>query len=124
MAETRDIRSIVDAAERAAAEGDYASAEGLLREAAREQERSLGPLHPDLANTLNNLGIVCEITDKPDEAEGFFRRACDIAAASLEPDHPFVSTSRRNLEDFCAATGRAVVLAAPTNGERPTTRTK
>ena len=34
----------------------------LLRQAARLQEASLGPRHPDLANTLNNLGIVCEIT--------------------------------------------------------------
>ena len=93
------------AAEQAAAAGDYASAERLLREAADLQEASLGPLHPDLANTLNNLGVVCEITDKPDDAERCFRRAYEIAIAVLEPDHPFVATSRKNLEDFCAARG-------------------
>ena len=74
------------------------------------QEASLGPLHPDLANTLNNLGVVCEVAEKPAEAERYFRRACDIATASLEPDHPFVATSRRNLEDFCAARGLDVVV--------------
>ena len=75
MPETREPRSVIDAAEQAAAAGDYASAEQLLREAALLQEASLGPLHPDLANTLNNLGVVCEITEKPVDAEHFFRRA-------------------------------------------------
>ena len=75
MPDTREPRSVIEAAEQAAAAGDYASAERLLREAAGLQEASLGPLHPDVANTLNNLGVVCEITGKPDEAEQCFRRA-------------------------------------------------
>jgi hypothetical protein len=113
MPETREPQSVIDAAEQAASAGDYASAEQLLREAALLQEASLGPLHPDLANTLNNLGVVCEITEKPDDAEDCFRRACAIASTVLEPDHPFVATSRKNLEDFCAARGKAVDLPEP-----------
>jgi Protein of unknown function (DUF2914)/Tetratricopeptide repeat len=105
MTATRDPQSVIAAAEQAAAAGDYASAEQLLREAAHLQEASGGPLDPDLANTLNNLAIVCEITEKPADAEHFFRRANAIATAVLEPDHPFVATSRKNLEDFCAARG-------------------
>ena len=105
MPDTREPRSVIDAAEQAAAAGDYASAEQLLREAALLQEASLGPLHPDLANTLNNLGVVCEIAEKPVDAEHFFRRAYAIATAALEPDHPFVATSRKNLEDFCWPAG-------------------
>ena len=115
MPETREPRSVIDAAEQAANAGDYASAEQLLREAALLQEASLGSLHPDLANTLNNLGVVCEITEKPVDAEHFFRRACAIATAVLEPDHPFVATSRKNLEDFCAARGRAVDSPGPSS---------
>ena len=110
MPDTRDPRSVIDAAEQAAAAGDHASAERLLREAATIQEAALGPLHPDLANTLNNLGVVCEIVEKPDEAERCFRRAHAILTAALEADHPFVATSRKNLEDFCAARGKAVDL--------------
>jgi hypothetical protein len=113
MTDTREVRSVVEAAERAAAVSDYASAEQLLREAASLQEASLGPLHPDLANTLNNLGVVCEITEKPGDAEHFFRRACAIATAALPPDHPFVATSRKNLEDFCQSRGIAVDPPAP-----------
>ena len=69
MPEPREARSIVEQAEQAAAAGNYASAEDLLREAAALQERTLGAQHPDLANTMNNLGIVCEITNNPIDAE-------------------------------------------------------
>ena len=114
MSDTREVRSVINAAEQAAAAGDYASAEQLLHTAAQLQEASLGPLHPDLANTLNNLAIVCEITEKPADAERYFRRAYAIATAALEPDHPFVATSRKNLEDFCSNRGIAVdAPAAP-----------
>jgi hypothetical protein len=113
MPDTRDPRSVIEAAEQAASAGDYASAEALLREAADLQEASLGPLHPELANTLNNLGVVCEIIGKPDDAERCFRRACEIAAVALEPGHPFIATSRTNLADFCAARGKAVDAPVP-----------
>lgn len=103
-------RAIIENAEQAAAAGNYASAEDLLREAAAPQEQTLGPQHPDLANTFNNLGIVCEITDNPIDAEHYFRRAHAIATPMLAPDHPFVATSRKNLHDFCAARGRPVEL--------------
>jgi hypothetical protein len=108
MPDTREARSLVQAAERAAEANEYVRAEQLLREAAILQEADLGPLHPDLANTLNNLGVVCEIAEKPVDAEHFFRRAYAIATSGLQPDHPFVATSRKNLEDFCAARGIAV----------------
>jgi hypothetical protein len=110
MPEPREARSIIESAEQAAAAGDYASAEDLLREAAALQEQTLGPQHPELANTLNNLGVVCEMTDNPIDAEHYFRRAHSIATASLPPDHPFVVTSSKNLHDFCAARGRPVEL--------------
>ena len=110
MPEPREARSIIENAEQAAAAGNYASAEDLLREAAALQEQTLGPHHPDLANTLNNLGVVCEMTDNPIDAEHYFRRAYAIATATLAPDHPFVATSSKNLHDFCAARGRPAEL--------------
>ena len=109
MPDTRDPQSVIAAAEQAAVGGDYASAERLLREAAELQEASLGPLHPELANTLNNLGVVYEVTGKPDQAERCFRRASEIATAVLPADHTFVATSRQNLEDFLTSRARAAV---------------
>ena len=110
MPEQREARSIIENAEQAAAAGNYVFAEDLLREAAALQEQTLGPHHPDLANTLNNLGVVCEMTDNPIDAEHYFRRAHAIATASLAPDHPFVATSSKNLHDFCSVRGRPVEL--------------
>jgi hypothetical protein len=106
MPDTREPQSLIDEAEQAAKTGDYASAERLLREAADLQEYGPAAQRAELANTLNNLGVVCELTDNPVEAERCFRRAYQIAVEVLEPNHPFVTTARKNLEDFCAANGK------------------
>jgi hypothetical protein len=92
-------------AERAASTGDLVSAEELLRDAAQLQQTELGPFHPDLANTLNNLAIIAERAGRPHDAESSYRRAVEIASASLPPDDPMVAASRQNLEDFCHAHG-------------------
>jgi tetratricopeptide (TPR) repeat protein len=106
MPEARELRAVLEAADQAAADGDYVAAELNLREAAALQEAQLGPFHPDLASTLNNLGIVYERANSPAEAELCYRRAYAIATRALEPNHPFVATSRTNLEEFCKARGR------------------
>jgi hypothetical protein len=106
MPEARELRSVIEAADQAASGGDYVTAELKLREAAALQEAQLGPFHADLANTLNNLGVIYERADSPAEAELCYRRAYAIATTALEPSHPFVATSRKNLEDFCKARGR------------------
>jgi hypothetical protein len=113
MANPDRVQSVVDAAERAAAAKDLAAAERLLREAVQLQETDLGPHHSDLANTLNNLAVVCEMADQPAEAEACYRRAYTIAAAALPADHPFVVTSRENLTEFCKARGKPVDLPLP-----------
>ena len=112
MSDRRDARDMLERAEQAATAGDFASADELLRSATRIQEETLGPLHPDLANTFNNLAIVAEQTGNLDDAEMFYRRAVAIASASLPPEHPMVVASRENLESFCRA--RGVSIDAPT----------
>ena len=103
MTDVLDPARLVEAAQQAAAAGDYSEAERLLREAAAIQEVSLGSFHPDLASTLNNLALVCERTNKFDEAERSYRRAHAIAVASLPPRHAFIGISLENLVTFCAA---------------------
>jgi Tetratricopeptide repeat/Protein of unknown function (DUF2914) len=98
-----DAHSLTTAAEQAASTGDYVSAEQYLKAAVELQEASGGPTHPDLANTLNNLGVVCERLEKPADAENCYRRAYAIASAALDADHPFVVLSAKNLRDFCEA---------------------
>ena len=121
MAETVvEVRPILDAAEQAASVQDFASAEHFLRQAATLQEAQLGATHPDLANTLNNLGIVCERTGNTSEAESCYRRAYAIARSTLAAEDPLVLTSGQNLREFCAATGRPFeLIAAPPKPPAP-----
>jgi hypothetical protein len=120
MSELQDAGRLLEAAERAAVADDLASADELLRRAARIQEAELGPLHPELANTLNNLAVVAEKAGRLGDAETFYRRAVQIASASLPPDHPMIAASRTNLEDFCRARGLAIdtrAVAIPEAGD-------
>ena len=104
--EASTVQQILDSAARAASSEDYASAESLLREAARLQESTLGPAHPDLASTFNNLAVVCEKQNKLADAGAFYHRAFSIASASLDADHPLVLTSRENLDEFHRVHGK------------------
>jgi DUF2914 family protein/tetratricopeptide repeat protein len=114
-----ELREILDAAEQAASVQDFALAESFLRQAASLQEAQLGSTHPDLANTLNNLGIVCERTGNASEAESCYRRAYAIARSTLPAEDPLVLTSGQNLREFCAATGRPFELVATQPETRP-----
>jgi Protein of unknown function (DUF2914)/Tetratricopeptide repeat len=108
MAEERKAQPLIEQAERAAVAGDLANADELLKAAARIQEAELGPFHPDLTSTLNNLAIVAEKAGRIGDAETFYRRAAAIASASFAPGHPTVADTRKNLEDFCRERGLAI----------------
>ena len=105
MSDPQNVSTVMEAAAQAAGAGDFVSAERELRRAFALQEAALGSSHPDLANTLNNLGVVAERLNKPVEAERCYRRAYAIATSVLQPDHPFVVMSAKNLRDFCEARG-------------------
>ena len=90
------------------------------------RKTSLGPRHPELANTLNNLAIVAEKTGRIGDAETFYRRAVAIASASPSPDDPMLAASRQNLEGFCRAQGLPIdgpaVIEPPTRNAEPEPR--
>jgi DUF2914 family protein len=79
---------------------------------ARLQAESLGPKHPDLASTFNNLGVVCEHVNKLLDAGRFYRAALSIASESLNAEDPLVVTSRNNFNEFHRGLG--LVDTAPT----------
>jgi hypothetical protein len=107
-----DIQALIDSAERAAAAGDLVSAEQYLRLAAEQQEAAGRP-DEALANTLNNLGVVCEQLAKPAEAERCYRRAHEVASAVLPAEHPTVALSEKNLRDFCEARNIPFLITEP-----------
>ena len=99
MADAHDPRSVIEQAERAAGAGDYLAAERLLRDAASRQEAALGPFHPDLVNTLNNLAVVYETIDQP--ADGTLLSArVPIAMTSLAARSPVCRDERKKLQGF------------------------
>lgn len=66
----------------------FTETENLYRRALAIQEKSLGPEHPALAATLNNLGALLDQRGKAGESEPLQRRALQILEKSLGPLHP------------------------------------
>ena len=119
MAELSEIERIVGEAERATTAGDHAAAERALRRVLRLQEAGLGLSHPDVAHTLNDLGVVCGCLGRPAEAEFLYRRALGIARRTLEPDHPYIVTSLENLSNLYRAQGKPEKLEKIREGRSP-----
>lgn len=119
MAELSEIERIVGEAERATSAGDHAAAERALRRVLRLQEAGLGLSHPDVANTLNDLAVVCDRLGRPDEAEFLYRRALGIARRSLEPGHPYIVRSLEHLSNLYRAQGKPEKLEKIREGRSP-----
>jgi len=54
-------------------------------------------LAPVVATPLNNLALLLQDLNRPDEAEPLMRRAVAIGEKSLGPDHPQTQKYRRTL---------------------------
>ncbi len=113
MSELQNVQHLLEEAKRAADAGDLAAADALLRNVARIQESELGAVHPELANTVNNLAVVAEMDRRLPDAEAYYRRALAIASASLAADDPVLLSSRKNLEGFCREHGLPFDSPAP-----------
>jgi tetratricopeptide (TPR) repeat protein len=79
------------------AQGKYTEAEALYQRALKMREQVLGPQHPDVANSLNNLAWLYSALGKYAEAEPLYQRALKICEQVLGPDHPHSVTCRNNL---------------------------
>jgi hypothetical protein len=119
-----DPRPAGDAAEQAVAAGDLVSAANHLRATLARQEAELGLANPDLASTLNNLGVVHERMGDIAAAERCYRRAYAMVTAAFPAGHPFVETSRQNLAAFCKARGIPLEPVAPPERAAPPLRTE
>ena len=97
MTDQAEVARLLSEAGEARAGGDLESAERALRRVLRLQEADLGPTHPEVANTLNDLGVICDELGRPQEAEFLYRRALGLAQKALPSDHPYIATSLENL---------------------------
>ena len=75
----------------------YSSALPFIERALKISEIALGPDHPSVATSLNNLAGLYKAQGKYDEAEPLYRRDLEISENALGPDHPDVAITLNNL---------------------------
>ena len=88
-------------------------AEPLYERALALREKALGPEHPDVATSLNNLAELYEAQGQYARAEPLYQRALAIAEKALGPEHPNMATFRENYAASLRR-GRADALQAQT----------
>ena len=62
------------------AQGRYVAAESLYQRSLAIREKALGPDHPDVAASLENMSKLYAAMDKPDDAKKLADRAAEIRA--------------------------------------------
>ncbi len=76
-----------------ASEGRLTEAEAIMRDVVALNEMVLGPRHPTLAITLNNLGRIYAREGKDADAEETLHRAISIKEHSLGRNHPSLAAN-------------------------------
>jgi tetratricopeptide (TPR) repeat protein len=78
----------------------------LLEQVIKIQEKLLGPEHPDLAQTLNNLGVLRHTQGRHAEAEAYYLWAMEICEANQFPRHQDAVNLMQNYAVFLQDLGR------------------
>lgn len=76
------------------------------------QQARLGPEHPDVAMTLNNMGMVLAVLGRADDAIASYQKSLDIHRAIEGPGHPNTATAEHNLGVLLRSRGRYVEARA------------
>jgi tetratricopeptide (TPR) repeat protein len=77
--------------------GRYGDAEHLLEQSLAIRKKALGPEHPDVATSLNNLAILYGAQGLYAKAEPLYQQSLDIRQKALGPEHPDVAMSLTGL---------------------------
>jgi tetratricopeptide (TPR) repeat protein len=78
----------------------------LLEQVLKIQEKLLGPEHLDLAQTLNNLGVLRHTQGRQGEAEAYYLWALEICDAQGHPQDQDAINLRQNYAAFLQEVGR------------------
>jgi tetratricopeptide (TPR) repeat protein len=84
----------------------YADAEPLYKRSLAIGEKALGPEHPDVATTVNNLALLYKNQERYADAEPLYWRALAIYEKALGPEHPHVAAALNNLATLFRAQTR------------------
>jgi serine/threonine-protein kinase len=70
------------------------------------KEKALGPEHPSVARSLNNVGILLVSLGQPEQGQPLLERSLEIKRKTLGPEHPSVAGSLDNLGQLFFTQGR------------------
>jgi tetratricopeptide (TPR) repeat protein len=84
----------------------YVDAELLYKRSLAIREKVFGPNHPDVAISLNQLGVLYDTQSRYDDAEQLFKRSLAIREKTLGPNHPDVAESLNALALLYTDQGR------------------
>ena len=87
-------------------QGRYAEAEPLYKRSLAIREKTLGPDHPDVAQSLNNLALLYQAQGRLAEAEPLFKRSLATWEKALGPEHPTVALCLNNIAALYRVQGR------------------
>ena len=78
-------------------QGRYSEAIPIAEKAQVIYEKALGPDHPHVATSLNNLAALYDSLGDYAKAEPLLKRSLAICEKAYGPDHPDVATALNNL---------------------------
>lgn len=79
------------------ARADFISAKTSNERALKLSEETFGQDHPEVAVSINNLGLVLKTLGHLDQARELYKRALAIDEVAYGPDHPETATDLNNL---------------------------
>ena len=91
--------------------GQYAQAEPLFTRALAVREQALGPEHPDVAQSLNNLAWLYYSQGEYAKAEPLYQRALAMREQALGPEHPDVALTLNGYGVLLQKMGRGAEAA-------------
>jgi tetratricopeptide (TPR) repeat protein len=86
--------------------GNYDRAVVLAKQALSIAEANVGPNHPAVATSLNNLAELYRTQGQYAQAEPLYKRSLAIWEKALGPDHPNVAASLENMAALMRKMGR------------------
>jgi hypothetical protein len=99
--------------------GDYAGAQPAYQRAMALWERALGPEHPGVAVSLNDLAVLYHTQGRYADAEPLYQRALALTERVLGPDHPRTAVVRAHYAIVLLLRHRSCEVApSPSLGQR------
>ena len=85
--------------------GEYDRALIPAKKALEVAQKNVGPNHPDVATSLNYLGVLYREMGEYGKAEPLYKQATEIYRRAFGEDHPYCATGLNNLAELYRAMG-------------------